>query len=393
MTHKGKIIIYTFYRPPRIDLLPLMEIKNLLQLNLPVLILTDSNLHHKDFGHNRSDQLGKQFKNFTHKNNLFFLGPNFNTFFSAMNKGKPDLIFGNSLLTQFALNITPGDRLTTSDHIPIHIEINSNPIAIPSKPRLNYNKANWEGFRHQLNQLKIPNTNKISTHEINKIIQDLIDNIMEAVEMNIPKTEYKIIQAFVPSNKTNKLNIIFNQRHSMYKNNMTPDKSIILNRIRTHIINSFSEDFNNYWLKQTKELELLRNTNSKFFFQKVKNMLGTGENNKGTYLLYNNNQITDPQTQANIFAEVWEDILKPVNVNNNNQEAVNNFNYINNWNVQNLDLISPLDQSNYNNLSHHNILHPISNQIVSNFIKKAKSKASSPSGITNTILKELPHKI
>ena len=216
---------------------------------------------------------------------------------------------------------------------------------------------------------------------------------MEAVEMNIPKTEYKIIQAFVPSNKTNKLNIIFNQRHSMYKNNMTPDKSIILNRIRTPIINSFSEDFNNYWLKQTKELELLRNTNSKFFFQKVKNMLGTGENNKGTYLLYNNNQITDPQTQANIFAEVWEDILKPVNVNNNNQEAVNNFNYINNWNVQNLDLISPLDQSNYNNLSHHNILHPISNQIVSNFIKKAKSKASSPSGITNTILKELPHKI
>ena len=171
MTHKGKIIIYTFYRPPRIDLLPLMEIKNLLQLNLPVLILTDSNLHHKDFGHNRSDQLGKQFKNFTHKNNLFFLGPNFNTFFSAMNKGKPDLIFGNSLLTQFALNITPGDRLTTSDHIPIPIEINSNPIAIPSKPRLNYNKEIGKDLGINLTYLKSQTQTKYPHMKLTKLFK------------------------------------------------------------------------------------------------------------------------------------------------------------------------------------------------------------------------------
>ena len=79
--------------------------------------------------------------------------------------------------------------MTTSDHIPIHIEINSNPIAIPSEPRLNYNKANWEGFRHELNQIKIPNTNKISTLKLNKITQDLITNKMKAVDNNIPKTK------------------------------------------------------------------------------------------------------------------------------------------------------------------------------------------------------------
>ena len=123
-TDKGKILIFTFYRPPRIKLLPLMEIQRVLQFNLPVIILADANLHHKDFGHKNNDDLGKQFKNFLNKNNLFFLGPNFHTFFSDINIGKPDLVFGNTLLTNFAINISPGERLPTSDHIPIHVEIN-----------------------------------------------------------------------------------------------------------------------------------------------------------------------------------------------------------------------------------------------------------------------------
>ena len=141
-TDKGKILIFTFYRPLRVKLLPLMEIQKFLQFNIPVIILTDANLHHKNFGHSRNDDLGKQFMNFVNKNNLYFLGQNFNTFFSSINKGKPDLVFGNTLLSKFAINISSGERLPTSDHIPIHVEINSNPIAIPSGPRFNYNKAN-----------------------------------------------------------------------------------------------------------------------------------------------------------------------------------------------------------------------------------------------------------
>ena len=392
-TDKGKILIYTFYRPPRVNLLPLMEIKKILQLNIPVLILTDSNLHHRDFGHNRTDDLGRQFKNFMTQNNLYFLGPNFNTFYSSINKGKPDLLIGNSLITQFAIHISPGNRLSTSDHIPIHLEINSNPIAIPTQPSFNYNRANWEGFRYELNQIKIPNTNKISTNDLNTLTQELITKIMEAANNNIPQTTYKFIHAFQPSMKTNKLKIIFNQRHNKYKNNMTPEKAIILNKIRTHIINSHSEDFNKYWVQQTKELEFLKKSNTRHFFQKLKNMMGTEENNKGKYLIHNNSEITDPQDQANVFSEVWENILKPTEINNNNQEAINNFNFINNWNIANQDLIRPLDQTNFNNLSHHDLIQPISAQTVINYIKKAKSKASSPSGMTNNILKEVPHKV
>ena len=216
---------------------------------------------------------------------------------------------------------------------------------------------------------------------------------MKAADNYIPKTTYRLIQAFQPSNKTNKLKIIFNQRHNIYKNNMTPEKAIILNKIRSHIINSHSEDFNKYWLQQTKELEFLKKTNTRNFFRKLKNMMGTEENNKGKFLIYNDIEISDPQDQANVFGEVWENILKPIEINNNNQEAINNQNIINNWNIVNQDLINPLDQTNCNNLSHHEILQPITSQTVTNFIKNAKSKATSPSGMTNTILKEIPHKV
>ena len=71
---------------------------------------------------------------------------------------------------------------------------------------------------------------------------------------------------------------------------------------------------------------------------------------------------------------------------------MNNFNSINNWNTANNDLISPYNLTDFINLSHHEIIQPISSQTVSNYIKKAISKASSPSGITNSMIKELPNK-
>ena len=72
-TNTGKILIYSLYRPPRINSLPLIDIKNALNLNLPTLIIGDFNIHHTNFGHNQSDNLGKLFNNFTNRNNLHFL--------------------------------------------------------------------------------------------------------------------------------------------------------------------------------------------------------------------------------------------------------------------------------------------------------------------------------
>ena len=63
-----------------------MNLQAVLDLNLPTLILTDANLHHRDFSHNYNDDLGRQFEIFADQNNIQYIGPNFNTYYCFINK-------------------------------------------------------------------------------------------------------------------------------------------------------------------------------------------------------------------------------------------------------------------------------------------------------------------
>ena len=141
-TSHGKILVFSLYRPPRINALPLIDIKNALNLGLPTIIVGDFNIHHTNFGHNRNDNLGTLYNTFTNQNSLHFMGPNFKTYFSHVISGTPDLVFCNLLALNLAINITPGERLPSSDHILIHIQLNTNPIAVPTQTRYNLSRAN-----------------------------------------------------------------------------------------------------------------------------------------------------------------------------------------------------------------------------------------------------------
>ena len=205
-TTMGKIIIFTFYRPYRMNMFPLMDIQRVLELNLPTLILTDANVHHKAFGHSYSDRLGKLLFNFMKRKDLFFLGPNFNTFYSSINKGKPDLIIGNKNILNFSVHIKEGDRLSASDHFPIHIQLNTSPIALPANERrLNLNRANWEGFRMELEFIPLPITQNMTVQDLESNTENLMNKISTAISNNIPIQDKIIIPAFQPSTKTKKI--------------------------------------------------------------------------------------------------------------------------------------------------------------------------------------------
>ena len=184
-TNIGKILIYSLYRPPRFKALPLIDIKNALNLGLPTLNIGNFNIHHKNYGHNRSDNLGKLFNNFANRNNLHFIGPHFKTFFNHIHSGTPDLIFCNTQALNLAIQISSGDRLPYSDHIPIHIKLNSNPIAIPTDLKFNLHKANWEEFREELSFYSLPNIHNKDLPYIDNITQTFINNINTASENHI----------------------------------------------------------------------------------------------------------------------------------------------------------------------------------------------------------------
>ena len=253
-TMNGKITIITYYRPPRDNFLPLLDLQKFLNYNNPTIIVADCNIQHKTFGHSTTDKLGKTLNKFIIiDKNLHFLGPHFNTYFQATRKGKPDLIFCNNRFLHLATHINEGNRSIASDHIPIHITFSSNPLAIPVQLKFNYNRANWPQFRKHMEELNLPNLINKNTSEIDKQWNILIDHIMQGANKFIPKTRYKITPAYTPSTRTKNLINIYNQRHNIHKNNITEEINNMLNTIKGHILHSAQQHSNNYWLKKLKE--------------------------------------------------------------------------------------------------------------------------------------------
>ena len=247
-----KVTIISFYRPPRQHDLPLFDLNKFLQYNNPTLILADANVNHHHFGNPRTDANGKLLNKFMIRSNLHYLGPNFHTFYENNRKGKPDIILGNTDFLTLAHHITEGPRLTTTDHIPIIIELSSAPLLIKTTPKYNYNKANWDEFTSHMKNLTPPNIINKSTKEIDEEWDKLIKHIQHGAENYIPKTQYRLIPALTTSNRTRILQKIFNDRHQLYKHNMTAERIIVLNNIKRHIDSSKAKDLCHFWSKKWK---------------------------------------------------------------------------------------------------------------------------------------------
>ena len=70
MTTKGPIGLLTNYSPPRRDNIPIGEIENILQKNLPVYFAGDANAHIPALGYNNSNNNGRIIKRLLEQNNL-----------------------------------------------------------------------------------------------------------------------------------------------------------------------------------------------------------------------------------------------------------------------------------------------------------------------------------
>ena len=392
-TMKGKITIITFYRPPRDNFLPLMDLQLFLDFNNPTIILADTNSHHRQFGHSRTDKLGRILHKFMEEKSLHFLGPHFNTFFQGIQTGKPDIIFCNDHFLHLATHIKEGDRLVASDHIPLHVTFSSNPIAIPDCPKYNFNRANWPKFRQHMEELELPNLINKDSSEIDKQWEKLINHMIAGANKYIPKSNFKIIPAFLPSTKTKNLQNIYNQRHNLHKHNITEDIKNILNNIQRHIHTSMEADLQKYWTNKLKELDEYKFKNdSKQLFRTAKNLMGTPNHNKGTFLIHNNTQVHDIKEQADIFAETWEGIMSQ-NTVSPDPNIQQHFTNINIWKFTHLFDIIPHYKIDFNRLNKNNPLTaPIRLIDTINFMNKIKSQSAGPSGLNTIIIKHTPKK-
>ena len=385
--------IITFYRPPRQKDLPLLDINNLLDKNIPTLILADANSKHTNFGHQTSDLNGKLLLKFINSIDVHYIGPDFNTFYENNRSGKPDIIMANPKFLTMAYNIQEGDRLPCSDHIPIVIETSTSPLLVPSPPQFNYNKANWPDFENHMKELDIPNILNMTTEQIDKSWETLCEHIIRGAKKHIPMKTYKLIPALTQSTKTKNLLQIYNNRHQLYKHNLTADKIQILNNIRHHIDSSVAEDSCSFWSQKMDQLEELKAAKDpKNFYKIIQNLKGKKNFNMGTHLVHNNKHIHDAKEQADAFAQTWEKIMN-ANKPRNTEEVLANMEGVKHWISNSQNLIKPYPKVNLNILSQNNTLtKKITLSETTLFLNKIKSQATGPLPISKTILKHTPLK-
>ena len=392
-TNKGQVTIVTFYRAPRDDFLPLSDLQTFLNFGNPTLITTDANIKHTIFDHSKTDKLGKLLFQFCQYKDLYYMGPSFHTYYSGTHKGKPDILLCNKSFLLLAHKIEEGKRLISSDHIPIHCTFSTNPILVPATPKFNYDKADWPAFNRQMDQVKLPNMINKNSAYIDTKWQELIDNIQNAANLFIPKNNYRIIPVFNLSTKTKNLQIIYNQRHNLYKQNITNEQKEILDTIKQHIINSAKTDINNYWLTKLKEIEEFKHLNDpKNMYKNIKMMVGKNKINQGISLIdENGKEIQDPQQQANLFASTWKNIMSQ-NKPREDQDIKEHVEGIEMWRMRNMSKILPKLTINMNRLDKNTpLIAPVKVRETIYFMNKIKSQAAGPSGITPTIIKHTPY--
>ena len=192
-TDQGPLILATIYLPPRRPYVPVADILSLLRHNIPIYLMGDFNARHQAFGYGDSGPVGRRLINLINRHNMKHIGPDFPTYITATCATTPDLVLGNHL-AYHNIHLKQGD-ISTSDHLPIIARISSNPIQIPVQPRLNYNNANWEGFKEHLAQTPPtpPIPNDSSTHFIDLVTEQWFNDIQAATAANIPTINFKTL--------------------------------------------------------------------------------------------------------------------------------------------------------------------------------------------------------
>ena len=143
-TSDGPVAVATSYLPPRRPYLPHPDFLRLFRRRLPLLFAGDLNARHPDLGTRPANQVGNDLVDYLRRQTARRLGPTFPTYYGPLSRTSPDIVLTNPS-NHFNHHITPGP-LTSSDHIPIIIDMSTSPILIPTRLYHSFHTTDWTAF-------------------------------------------------------------------------------------------------------------------------------------------------------------------------------------------------------------------------------------------------------
>lgn len=384
-TTLGEIIIGTMYLPPRRPYLPAQDFLKLVNFNKPTYILGDFNARHRIFGHNDNNNKGNVLNTLINLGKILHLGPNFKTFIGHQSMSTPDRIFSNNLASlNYYLQQGP---ITPSDHIPIIMTISTSPIQIPIKERYQMSKANWEGFKKDMEQYNVPNLNNKDIEEIDTELEEFHKRIVKAMENNIPRTEFKTLPYTTTSQHIRDMQTEFNQIYQ-YIEKYGPGIYTMqrIKQLQEHIHTEYRLRKNEQWNKTIANID--ESTDSKSFWRNINQVNGKEKVNTPYVKDTNGRKIYEDKEKEVAFRNIWQRVFR-ITDDENEQFDSEHENTINNWMRNKIEEITPTEKTDINLIPD---AEKITERELLHNLRKFKEKTPGLSGITKNVLINLPQK-
>lgn len=298
--------IATAYSPPNAPYLNLIDYMTLFRRTEPTYFLGDLNARHRNFRYRDNNTVGRNVNALIETDNCHYVGPHFPTLLRHNSTTSPDIVLTNTR-TFHNLHLTPGP-LTPSDHIPIIARITTHPIRIDIKPRKTFHRADWDGYKRQLQDVETPTNPYPRLEDIDDYLQEWTRLVQDASDDNIPTIRQRIVPGLKPSHDLLLLEIQYNAlRDDIDEHGPSFERNRLINGLKRQMTTEYHILQNRTWNDIIDRLDLEEDPTK--FWKTVRRLQGN-DKQKIPYLRdHDNNKVYDVRDKELLFRRRWTKIF------------------------------------------------------------------------------------
>lgn len=318
-TEMGETLIAVGYQPPRRNYLPMHNFISLFNRNIPVILMGDLNARCAASEYTTSfNKIGNNLTSLLARGVLRRIGPDFPTFLTRSSATKPDIILINRL-QPYNYHVRPGP-LTSSDHLPMIMDLSLSPIQIPIVPRKSFRKADWHAYKFLLSQHEVGNLEGSTLEELNSKLEGITEAIKVADSICIPTISYRTLpHPDIPRQ--------IKERQEEFSGILRllqvggPDQALYVRSKRLQAEINFQlhrlqcDNWNDIISKMNIE------TDPKIFWDSVKRLRGTQTRSR-TYVLEGDNKLYDAILKEEAFRKHWSKVYSITDEENEDFDEV-----------------------------------------------------------------------
>ena len=325
-TTDGPVTIATMYLPPRRQYIPHPDFLKLFRQQTPVFLAGDLNARHPTLNTATTNRVGRELVQYLRHQTVRHIGPAFPTYYGPNSTSSPDIVLTNTN-NFFYHTLTPGP-MTTSDHIPIILDISTSPILLPTHETYSFHRTDWDAFKadEDLQMDEQPDITHGTLEDIDAALETWTQTVKTVTDRHVPTRRYTTPPAPRPTRQTQLLRIQFQAlKDRAARLGWTTDDYRRYVQLRHSLQDARRGEAATYWGKTVTDLaDTYRDP--RLFWQKLRCLSGRN-NTSQTYLVddQGTKHHSAPEKER-LFTDIWEQVFQNDNdIDTDNADIVHDF--------------------------------------------------------------------